>query len=355
MVEILSVATAVPPHEVDAAEVKAYLDAYLGPEAAARFRAMVDSTRIRQRQTVVPVADLARLGGIVARNEMYCAHALALGERVARDALERTSLPQASLDAVLTVSCTGYMMPSLDAHLIARLGLPATARRLPITELGCAAGVGGVALGAAMLEGSSARAALVVSVELSSLGLQLAEPAPTDMVANLLFGDGAAALVLARGASGGGPEILASRSVLWPGTLDQLGMHLTETGLRLFLSPRVPALVRRCLRAAMTELLAAQGLGLDDLTFWAVHPGGPRVLEGVHEALGLSDAALHASWATWEAHGNLSSASVFFALRRLAEDAPPRPGDLGAMLAFGPGVTCEIVLLRAAGWLCGDG
>jgi alkylresorcinol/alkylpyrone synthase len=193
--------------------------------------------------------------------------------------------------------------------------------------------------------------ALVVSVELSTLGMQVAEPSMTDMVANLLFGDGAAAAVLAAERSGRGPEMLASQSVLWPDTLDYLGMKLTDTGFRLVLSSELPKVARSQLGPALSQFLARHRLTPDDIGFWIVHPGGPKVLEAVAQALSLSDRALQPSWETWERFGNLSSANVFFVLRHLQQVAPPRPGELGLMLALGPGIACEMLLLRSGGWL----
>jgi len=351
MPELVSVATAVPPHRVDAADVKAELNARLPSAAAARLCRIVDGTRIQRRYTVAPIGDLLRLGTVQARNDEYVRHTLALGETVARSALADADVDPGSTAALISVSCTGYMMPSLDAHLIGRLGLPATARRIPITELGCSAGVAAVGLAATLLAQAPTGIALVVSVELSSLGVQLAEPSKTDMLGNVLFGDGAGAAVLARNGSGRGPEVLASRSVLWSETLDHLGMRLTDTGLRLVLSAALPRVVQAQIRPMLANLLALHRLVLDDITFWVVHPGGPKILEAVAEGLTLPDRALQASWEVWERFGNLSSANVFFILRHLQESARPSPGDLGIMLAFGPGVTCEAVLLRAGGWL----
>src|SRR5262249_22877020 len=132
--------------------------------------------------------------------------------------------------AVLSVSCTGYMMPSLDAHLVGRLGLPATVRRVPLTELGCSAGVSAVGLAADLLGAATLGYVLLVSVEVSSPSVQVAEPSMTDMIANLLFGDGAVGVVLTNQTTGAGPLIVASQSVLLPASLDHLGMHMTDAG-----------------------------------------------------------------------------------------------------------------------------
>lgn len=350
MVELLSVATALPLHCVDSAEAKIHLANYLGAETSSRYCKMVDASRVQRRYTVAPAEELFRLKTLQERNDLYMLHARALGERVARETLADGSIDASSVSAVISVSCTGYMMPSLDAHLIERLGLPSRARRIPITELGCSAGVGAVGLAAERLT-ASVGSVLILSVELSSPGVQIAEPSMTDMVANLLFGDAAAGTVLSTEKPGTGPQVLASQSTFWLDSLDHIGMRLTDSGFRLVLSPRLPRLVRDRLRPTVTQFLAAQGAALDDVRFWVIHPGGPKILEAVAESLELSDEAVQPTWDVWERYGNLSSATVFFILRRLQEAAPPAPGDLGMMIALGPGITCEMVLLRSAGWL----
>jgi alkylresorcinol/alkylpyrone synthase len=183
--------------------------------------------------------------------------------------------------------------------------------------------------------------------------VQLAEPSTTDMFANLLFSDGAAAAVVSGAVRGRGPEIVATHTALWPDSTDQLGMRLTDGGFRLVLSAHLPRLIQSRLRPLVEEFLACHGIAPEDVAFWVVHPGGPRIIEAVATSLRLSDRDLAPTWETWQACGNVSSATVFFILQQLARTAPPRPGTLGLMLAFGPGVSCEMVLLRAGGWLTG--
>lgn len=354
MVELTSIGTALPTHSVDATESKRHLESYLGPLISARYCKMVDASRIQRRYTVAPPEELFALKSLQERNDLYIQHAGELGERAVSDTIADSGIDVSAVHTVISASCTGYMMPSLDARLVARLGFSPNVRRIPITELGCSAGVGAVGMASEALRGSPG-GILVLSVELSSPGVQVAEPSTTDMVANLLFGDAAAGALLSTERPGSGPEILASQSMLWFDSLDQLGMRLTDTGFRLVLSPRLPVLVRNRLRTSVTAFLAAHGVSLEDVRFWVIHPGGPRILEAVTDSLQLSDRDTQPTWDVWERYGNLSSATVFFILRRLREIAPPAPGHLGMMIALGPGITCEIVLLRSAGWLSGAG
>jgi len=355
MAELLSVSTAVPAHRVTAAETKRYLADHLSETSAQRYCRMVDASGIENRHSVVRTEDLFQLQTLEERSREYTRHAVTLGQRVASDALSAANVTPAAVTSVIPISCTGHMMPSLDAHLVNTLRLSATSRRIPITLLGCSAGVGALGLAAELLRPGEAQVALVTSVELCSLCLQVAEPSPADVVGAILFGDGAAAAVIAAEPSGRGPELLASRSVLWPDTMDELGMRLTSTGFRFVLSPSLPRVVRARLLPAVEDFLGGVGFTMDDVRFHVIHPGGPKILDAAAASLRLTDRALRPSYEVWQRFGNLSSATVFFILRQLQESAPPSPGELGLMLAFGPGVTCEMVLLRAGGWLSGQG
>jgi alkylresorcinol/alkylpyrone synthase len=301
---------------------------------------------------VVPPADVIRLHSIEDRQREFIPRACELGESAARRAIAGAGIDPASIELIISVSCTGYAMPSLDAHLCQRLGISATARRIPITELGCSAGVAAVGLADELLRGRHDQGtALIVSTELCSLCMQQTRPQPSDILGWILFGDAAAAAVLRSGDRAGFATIVASRSVVWPESVRDLGMRLTTTGLRLELSARVPQLVRRYLRGTVDAFLREHGTCVSDVTFWALHPGGPRVLDAVGDSLGLSDDALRPTCSVWEDCGNVSSATALLVLRRVLELAP-HEGALGIMLALGPGMTCEMVLMRASGRAC---
>jgi len=355
MPELLSVETAVPSHVLGREDTHRLLPALAGGDAqAVRFRATIDGTRVRARNVILPPEDLVRIGGVTERTRYYERHALTLGEAVARRALVAAHADPAGVVAVISVSCTGYLLPSLDAYLIQRLGIAPTARRLPITELGCSAGVAAVGIATRFTQGDPAGPALIVCVELCSLCVQTSEPDDSAVIGNLLFGDAAAAAVVGPADDvddARGPEILANGSVLWPGTTEMLGMRLTDTGLRLILSAELPIAIRQHLPRSVHGFLRAHGLSTAEVSFWSVHTGGPKVLEAVGETLGLPDRLLQPSWQVLERVGNVSSASVFFSLRVLQESSPPRPGSYGLLVAFGPGLSCELALVRARGWL----
>jgi alkylresorcinol/alkylpyrone synthase len=348
MAELLSIAVALPEPVVTLEDTKARIAAHIDDAAtAARYQRMAESTRIARRHVVLPVDETLGLRTIEERQTNYARCAVKLSEDSAKAALDAAGVSLASIRWVVAVSCTGYMMPSLDVHLAHRLGINDTARRVPITELGCSASVAAVGLVEELMRGADRDGnALVVSTELSSLCLQTSEPSISDVIGGLLFGDASASMVISAADAGRGLRIVRSRSVLWPETTHDLGMHLTTTGFRLDLSRHVPRLVRKHLRRTVESFLADDGLGLGDVAFWAIHPGGPKLMDSIAQSLGLSDAALRPTWDVWERCGNVSSATALVTLHDMMEKGIP-PGARGLLLAPGPGLTCEMVLLQA--------
>jgi alkylresorcinol/alkylpyrone synthase len=353
MTEILSVSTALAEHCITAASTRQDLMATLPNGAAGRFAGMVDASANETRYFVLPLDQIRRLDTLEARNSEYGQHAVRLGERVACEALRKAAVAADDITAIIGVSSTGHLMPTLETQLIERVRLSSRCRRMPMTQLGCAGGAAGLGLAAAICTAAIAKV-LVVSVELPSLSFPTFEPSPIDIVASTQFGDGAAAAVVSGSHTERGPAVLGSGSLLFPGTLDRDGVQLTTTGLRLMRPRGLADILRRHLGAAVEQFLADHGLAHGDVSFWIIHPRNPELLDAAASGLRLTDAALEASRAVWRRSGNVISSAVFHVLDRLRASAPPAPGALGVMVAFGAGFSCEMVLLRAAGWLCGN-
>ena len=218
---------------------------------------------------------------------------------------------------------------------------------MPIFGLGCVAGAAGIARAADYVRAYPDEVAVLLSVELCSLTLQPADLSIPNLVATGLFGDGAAAVVVAgerRGAAG--PRIVASRSVFYPDSERVMGWDISEDGFRIVLSADVPQVVRDHLRGDVDAFLAEHGLGRSDVASWVCHPGGPKVLEAMEEALELPPEALAVTWKSLREVGNLSSTSVLLVLADTMEGCRPPPGSWGLLLAMGPGFCSELVLLR---------
>jgi alkylresorcinol/alkylpyrone synthase len=218
-------------------------------------------------------------------------------------------------------------------------------KRTPIFGLGCVAGAAGVARAADYLRAYPGQRALLLSVELCSLTLQHADASIANIIATGLFGDGASAVVLAAD-DGPGPRVVASDSVLYPDTERVMGWDVTDTGFKIVLSARVPAIAREHVGSDVDRFLELHGLSRRDITHWVVHTGGPKVLEAFADALALPLGALRRSWESLRAVGNLSSSSVLFVLDSFLRDRCVGPGDRGLLLAMGPGFCSEMALLE---------
>jgi alkylresorcinol/alkylpyrone synthase len=301
---------------------------------------------VQTRYGCRPLLDLVNPLSITEASTLYQQQARTLGEQAARECLQRAQINPGAVDLVITISCTGFMIPSLDAYLANTLGFSPHVKRLPVTELGCAAGAAALARAFDYLCAFPEHTVLVVSVELPSLTFQVRDLSAANIVSSALFGDGAAAVLLRGGVRCGRPRIRAAESTLFPQTTELMGFALKEAGLHILLSAEIPEVVCAEVPSLLEHFLGAQGLTVADLSHFLLHPGGRRVLDGLTQCLGLSAEQTAVSRAILRDYGNLSSASVLFILDRFLTTERTRPGDLGLILAFGPGFSAEALLLR---------
>lgn len=348
MARIVSIATANPAHAIDprqAAQIMIRHAQRLRLDEA-RFLEILENTQIESRYTVLSGDEIDAPLSFKERNDLYIEQCLELGERAARTAIDRAGLTPADIDSIITVSCTGYMIPALDAYLLNRMGLSPNIRRKPITELGCVAGAVGLALAWEELQVYPDSNVLLLSVELPTLTFQRDDPRAAQIISSMIFTDGAAAVVLSNQARRPSPRLLDRRMYTVPNSLDDMGYNLDDDGLHIILSSGVPALIHRTVPAQVDALLAPHGLKRSDLKWFAMHPAGPRVLQLVEQAFGVGPQQLAASWKVMRGYGNMSSAAVLFVLAEMLDNPPAQPGDPGVIIAFGPGISGEIVLAR---------
>ncbi|MGE0826932.1 MAG: type III polyketide synthase [Candidatus Binatia bacterium] len=348
MATLLASATAHPPYRYDQDEVIQSLSLWLGGDTRLLTLAqrVFENAAVRTRYGSRPLCELAQQLSVTETSQRYQHYTRLLGENVSRKCLERAGLAPEDIDLIITTSCTGFMIPSLDAYLANFLGFSAHVKRLPITELGCAAG--GVALARAFdyLLAFPQHTVLIVAVELPSLTFQFHDMSPANVVSSALFGDGAAAVVLTGAPHAGRPHVRATQSTLFPQTLEVMGFDLRDSGFHIVLSTEIPAMVRAEVPTIVGNFLAANGLTGKDITHFLLHPGGRRVLDGLVECLDLAPAHAQVSREILRDCGNLSSASVLFILDRFLTTEPTQAGDFGLLLAFGPGFSAEALLLQ---------
>lgn len=276
------------------------------------------------------------------RMRVYAEAAPPLAVAAARDALASTDVSPDTVTHLVTVSCTGFVAPGVDAAIIEELGLPRTTQRTHVGFMGCHGSLNGLRLARSFADGSPEHVSLVCSVELCTLHFSYGWD-PDMMVANALFADGAAAVV-GRSPSGRGNEwrVGGNGTFLVPDSRDDMTWRIGDHGFRMTLSARVPELIESSLERWVVRWLAGHDLTVPEVASWAVHPGGPRILSSVERALGVDPSHSEVSRAVLAEHGNMSSATILFILDRLKRLDAPRPC---VALAFGPGLVVEALLI----------
>ncbi|MBA3279846.1 MAG: type III polyketide synthase [Geodermatophilaceae bacterium] len=352
MSRIASVAAALPEYRYGQADITAMVTDLVLPSghSPALLQRLHGNAGVEQRHLVLPLEDYAKLGGFGAANDVFIRAGSDLGARAITDALDRAGLAAHDVDLIVVTSVTGIAAPSLDARLVPMLGLRPDVKRIPIFGLGCVAGAAGVARVHDYLLGHPDDVAVLLSVELCSLTLQRDDPSTANLVASGLFGDGAAAVVMTGACRAEtarpGPDVLATRSRFYPGTERVMGWDIGGTGFRIVLDASVADVVGGHLAEDMKAFLADSDLDTSDVVRWITHPGGPKVLAAVQQALDLPDRALQHAWDSLACVGNLSSASVLHILAATLDDPAPQAGTYGVLMAMGPGFCAELVLLR---------
>lgn len=373
-VHLLGIGTALPARRVEAAEA---LERYgsIATDDPGRLRqlaAMFRRAGVSRRYLALPEArdgngapllrprtgEHDRGPGTAQRMQAYATLAAPLAAQASRRALEAADVPASGISQLVTVSCTGFESPGVDLALVRELDLDPGLRRTHVGFMGCHGALNGLHVAASGLTAAGRGHALLCAVELCSLHAAYGWD-PERLVPSVLFGDGAAAAVLGpepRDATTPGPgregqlgwRVAAHGSRILAGTESDMGWLIGDHGFEMHLSARVPAHIQRGLAPWLRSWLGIQGLDVADVASWAVHPGGPRVLEATEEGLGLAPGTLDVSRAALAEHGNLSSPTILFLLERLAGGGAAPPC---VVLAFGPGLAAEAALLMPAGAL----
>ena len=279
--------------------------------------------------------------GFEERNRMYENAARIMSEASVEGALRNAALEADDIDLIISTSCTGFMIPSVDAHLVNRMGFRNSVRRSPIAQLGCAGGAGALGRAYEYIRAFPEANVLVLAVELCSLCFQPEDATLGAVVSALIFGDGVAASVV-RGRGGRGFAIERAGSRLLPDSEHYMGFDVRDTGFHIVLDKAVPDAVATGIVPAMADFLSEDQEHLDDMDFFLLHPGGARVISELEKCLPMEEGGAASSRKSLAEVGNLSSASILSVLRNAMLDYPTPNGQVGLLAAFGPGFSVEM-------------
>jgi predicted naringenin-chalcone synthase len=353
---IAGIGTAVPPHRIAQADAAFLARPYSceTPVHERLFEAVYDGTGVRHRHSVVLQSsdgDLAARQSFYGpanpttreRMRKYEEEAGSLAIAAARTALSNARVSPENFTHLVSVSCSGFYAPGFDIALIKELGLSASVARTHVGFMGCHGALNGLRVAQAFAGADPGACVLLCAVEMCSLHHQYGWNAE-QIVANSLFADGAGAVVIVSGKTTERSlhQVIAAGSTLIADSEDAMSWRIGDHGFQMTLSTRVPELIARNLRGWLDDWLGANDLTVASVGSWAVHPGGPRILAAVGEALGLGRAALDVSHSVLAEYGNMSSPTILFILDRLRRISSPRPW---VAMAFGPGLAVEALLL----------
>ncbi len=344
---IAATATALPPHLITRDDVKYYMGRVFDiPERRLEaMMAIVDNAQVHQRHAIFPIEYTIEPRPLSKTNNDYIEHAVKLGREAAEKCLTKANLRADEIDLIVTVSCTGFMIPSLDAHLIQLMGFRSNIHRMPFTELGCAAGAMSLSRAADYLKAHPGANVLIISVELPSLTFQRKDVTQANLISSILFGDGAAAVIVT-GKKRPGPQILVTETYTFPDSLGAMGFDLRDSGFHILLAKDVPEMIGGKIKGLVTDFLSRNGMKQENIKGWILHPGGARLLGNIEQELGICKCDTQPSWDILGTVGNLSSATILFILQEWLDKRPLKTGEHAMAAAFGPGFSAEFLLLQ---------
>jgi predicted naringenin-chalcone synthase len=346
--KIVHVEKQLPPYSRTTAEIIPLVELWLQGQEE-RFRRKVvklfEGAAVDKRYAIMAPEEVFTATSFEDKNTIYAREVKKLGSTVLRNALDKAGWVPGSLDYIITVSCTGIMIPSLDAYLINDLGLRQDVVRLPVTEMGCAAGISGLIYANDFLRSNPGKRIALVAVESPTATFQLNDYSMANMVSAAIFGDGAACVLLSSEADAKGPSIMDGEMFHFPDATRMMGFDLTNHGLKMILDPAVPETIATHFPEIIHPFLKKNGTNIEAVNHLVFHPGGKKIVQTVEELFGAMGKNIDDTREVLRLYGNMSSATVLYVLERFMNRSIP-PGELGLLLSFGPGFSAQRVLLQ---------
>lgn len=314
-----------------------------------RFRRKVvkifESAGVDKRYGIMNIDEVFNATSFEAKNAIYVREVKKLGTACLAKALKRSHWEASSLDYIITASCTGIMIPSLDAYLINELGLKQDVVRLPVTEMGCAAGVSGLLYASHFLKHNPGKRAAVVAVESPTATFQLNDYSMANMVSAAIFGDGAACVLLSSVEKDIGPKILGEEMYHFKDATHMMGFDLTNTGLKMILDPTVPEIIAEHFPKIVHPFLKKHHSTIENVNHLIFHPGGRKIVQTVEDLFGKLGKQINDTRDVLKNYGNMSSCTVLYVLEQFLEKEIAT-GEQGLILSFGPGFSAQCVLIE---------
>ncbi len=347
MSALISIATAVPDHRITQAEVLAVLAKARGAALPARLEQILGNSGIDQRYLACEADYYLEPRSWTSRAAIYDQVGTRLAHKAAGDALDKASLAPSDIDAIVLISTTGTMTPSIPSRMIEAMGFDPSTQTIPIFGYGCAGSVLGLRLANDLAATNDGQNVLLISLELCSLSYDYSQFDKKNMIATALFADGCAAAVISgKPGQADAPSFRAFGQKTWPSTREMMGWDIGVTGFDLVLARDIPTFVTKDFAPFCDAFLAAQGLAMSDLSEPACHPGGGRVVEALEAYFAPEIVGIPATREILRQHGNMSSPTVLFVLEQLLLQRPEKPILLTAL---GPGFTAALGIVDPQG------
>ncbi|WP_373056244.1 type III polyketide synthase [Zunongwangia sp. H14] len=347
-VKVIKAVKELPKYSRKTTEVIPMVEGWLEGQEE-RFRRKIvkifEGAGVDKRYSIMSPEEVFTSTSFEEKNDIYAREVKKLGRKVLKNALDAASWQPQSLDYIITVSCTGIMIPSLDAYLINELQLKQDITRLPVTEMGCAAGISGMIYANNFLKSNPGKRAAVIAVESPTATFQLEDFSMANMVSAAIFGDGAACVLLSSEENAKGPEILAEEMYHFYDATHLMGFGLTNAGLQMILDPAVPETISNRFEDIIFPFLKKNNSSIEKVNHLIFHPGGKKIVQTVSDLFGNLGKNIDDTREVLRLYGNMSSATVLYVLQRFLEKDIPE-GEQGIMLSFGPGFSAQRILLQ---------
>lgn len=347
-VKIHTVTKQLPKYSRTTAEIIPFLDTWLAGQDERfirKVKKIFEGAAVDKRYSIMNPIEVFTNTSFEERNTIYVREIIELGDKVLQKALLQSKWKPEELDYIITVSCTGIMIPSLDAYLINKFNLRQDIVRLPVTEMGCAAGISGIIYAKNFLKANPGKRAAVIAVESPTATFQLHDFSMANIVSAAIFGDGAACVLLSSNEEDEGPEILDEEMYHFYDNTHMMGFKLTNSGLQMVLDIEVPETIAAHFPDIINPFLKKNNLTITDIDHLIFHPGGKKILQTVEELFSDLGKNIDDTKEVLRLYGNMSSATVLYVLERFMESKPSK-GEKGLMLSFGPGFSAQRVLLQ---------